>query len=289
MTVAELKRILSECNRSLFGKLFKEPFDEEGFAAVIEEFNGGEPIRCLRYPCFCGTLRGLRALCSDFIEHITLHQPGPKPLKGRVAVGWVLDDDGKTSDDDLDVVVAVGINYGQGPRYLNQNHRVLLCDRTQMRPRLTVAAEAISLNCEGPCPTAPLPREGFHLVAFNFFPWITGQTWSNYNFNAIEEALLLHCCGWSDPLAHLADLLGKLGNAVTHLVFHGANNAVPLLGTAFVRQYPELLERRDQSIPSVQVILCDNLARPSLPVANAVGLCLSQTGDAPEGVMGMEE
>ena len=203
-----------------------------------------------------------------------------------MAVGWVLDDDIETKEEDLPVIVAVGINYGQGEQYLTKPVRWR--DSTQMRSRLKKAGEAFENDQTQDCVFAKLPRR-FHLIAGNFFPWITGLAWGDYHFNGIEEAMLFHCFGFKNPYTSLNELLiGLIGKAVTHLFFHGTNSPVPTLGVQFLHQHPTVLTPTDTG-PSIQVVFSDNLARPHLPISNSVALCLERTGYDEEDVMGLGE
>ncbi len=267
MTTTELHRVLAGLNGDLFNELFDGLVRDPNYAHASMSSN--EAALKSRRACGSGRLRGQPASCRDLSRHIMLTQTGRNLPSGQVAVGWVLDHDTETEKQELPVVVAVGINYGQGATYLNPP--VPWAEPTQMRPRLNEAGLVVQSANTDECSHAGWPS-AFHLVVGNFFPWITVYAWATHQFNGSEEALLLHCHGFDDPYIHLAALLGRLGAEVTHLVFHGTNTPVPLLGTEFVRRYGDLLASQDRPVDT-QVIFSDNLARPGLPVANSVGLC----------------
>jgi hypothetical protein len=285
MTITQLHQILAGLNSVIFHELFDNFTANPSLAWASNTPDGGATLKTAG-ACYGGKLRGQTSSCQDLARLVTLEQTGKEPLKGRVAVGWVLDDDVETKDKELPVIVAVGINYGQGAFYLK--NKVGWRDPTQMRGRLKKASEFIRGPGTDSCPFAQLPRP-FHLVVGNFFPWITTCAWSDYRFNGIEEALLLHCCGFRDPHAFLDALFSsQIGREVTHLFFHGTNTPVPLMGLEFVRRHGALLTSKNRNT-DVQVVFCDNLARPSLPVANSVGLCLERTGYNEKDVMELEE
>ena len=77
--------------------------------------------------------------------------------------------------------------------------------------------------------------------------------------------MLIRCLGHQDPFIHIHDLISKLSDELTAIVFHGANNAVAYLGSVL--------------LPSIgpkpfDVVFCDNLAgAPHPKVTNAVRLC----------------
>jgi hypothetical protein len=114
----------------------------------------------------------------------------------------------------------------------------------------------------------------FHLVAVNFFPWVTRHEWTELNLNAIAEALVLRCWGYDHPAKHIADLIDLIGakkpgtsalaDEIPFVVFHGANCAVPYLALETIG----LLEPGDVS---TNYVFCDNLSLPFPPV-NAVTL-----------------
>ena len=280
MTKARLRSILAGLNSRIFDELFDGLVHDlnPDHASVSSE----EAVLKSLKPCCAGRLRRQPANCRDLARHITLARGGQTLSEGQVAVGWVLDQETADEDQDLKVVVAVGINYGQGPEYLDQP--VPWRDATLMRTRLDKAAGAVQAADSEDCPHMGL-LEAFHLVAGNFFPWITTNAWADHGFNGIEEALLLYCHGFADPHLYLAALLQEIGAEVTHLFFHGTNTPVPLLGTKFVQRHGDLLAPKNRPVDT-QVIFCDNLARPSLPVANSVGLCLERTDRCAQAVLG---
>jgi hypothetical protein len=186
----------------------------------------------------------------------------------------VIDDATERIDEDLPVVLVVGINYGQGEGYLNLP--VPIFDATGLHPKLARVRQFVS---DQGCSAHSL-NEPFHLVAANFFPWITSQPWSSYGFNSIEEAALIFCCGHADPQQYIAELISRIGPVA--VVFHGANNAVPYLGTGVVQQGLGGAPWR-----KFQVVFSDNLAGGRQPgISNAIRLCCL---DASRGTMAVTD
>ena len=283
MTISELRPILAELNGDIFSELFNGLIRDPSYPYASVSSADAVPRR--RKPCCAGRLRSQSVTCRDLARHITLAQEGGNPAQGQVAVGWVLDLDPVTKDQDLPVVLAVGINYGQGASYLNK--RVSWMETTLLRPRLKDAGRIVQEAGTDECPQAHLP-DAFHLVVGNFFPWITTNAWAEHEFNGIEEALLLHCHGFHNPHTYLAALLRDAGAETSHLFFHGTNTPVPILGTHFVGDNSGLLAHPDRLVDT-QVVFCDNLARPGLPLANSVGLCLERAGTREEDVLELPE
>jgi len=143
------------------------------------------------------------------------------------------------------------------------------CGITGMRAKLDQAVDAIA-QCSGSrCVHPEFPKE-YHLVATNFFPWITQQAWSCYQFSAIAEMLLIGCHGFREPFAHIEDICQKLGAKLQGLVFHGANNAVPYMGADFLRTRMA----NEWKAERPDIVFCDNLAGSmNQRVTNAVRLC----------------
>ena len=101
------------------------------------------------------------------------------------------------------------------------------------------------------------------LIATNFFPWLSANMWGDIELNAIEQMLLVYSCGFSDPFFSITDLVGRLNGkgVVPHLVFHGAKNAVPLMGRIAVEKLAKCEFK--------SVVFCDNLAS-GCGISNAV-------------------
>ncbi len=207
-----------------------------------------------------------------------------------MAVGAVIDDESALPlGRDLPVVVAIGINYGQqaGHDYVNDPPKIY--DATGLRPNVRTVVQ--QLNCG-----SVLQKDGvfkYHLVAANFFPWITNKPWQSYGFNSITEEMLVRFYGWrgsevlDGPLEFVRLLLDKLceacaefgaSSSVTHIIFHGARSATAHYGAALVaRQKPLPVNRaplvcaRSQDQTGPHVIFCDNLAPPPRkPLQNAI-------------------
>lgn len=216
--------------------------------------------------CFCGVLRESAVTAADYADHIILMNGGKT---GAVAVGFVIDEATARKEGDLDVVLAVGINYGQGHRYLGSG--VGVTDNTGMRPKLRAAFNAIAGNgkCDLGWSPAGTDEPSYHLAAVNIFPWITRCSWSAHGFNASEEALFIECFNPIQVANHIAAFIEQTAGRGFHaLVFHGARNAVPYFGTEFTKSNSGLLRGH------AEAVFCDNLS-PSYRagVTNAVRLC----------------
>jgi len=257
-----LLSLVEELNRGLF-----QPISTDGPATGKASIRVSEQElrEYTRHPCFCGVLREAPVTADDYVGHIVISHEGDR---GAVGVGFVIDEETRDLKEDLDIVLVVGINYGQGNAYLSTGVPVI--DKTGMRPKLLSAFEAIASNakCE---PDWMLPAEdrSYHLVAVNIFPWITRRSWSAHGFNSIEEALLIHCFSPFDIAQTIGTFIDRTaGEGFRALLFHGANNAVPHFGTVFAKDYEEVLRKE------AEVVLCDNLAPGyGSKVSNAVRLC----------------
>jgi hypothetical protein len=280
MHIQQLEKIVSEWNADALDVLQKKAIPEadrtipaQNIGAVLHLPPASAPTST----CFCGVLRKRPATSADHASIVTLSQTGG--TNARVAVGGLIDSLTRTSGDIGAIVVAIGINYGQGAQYLNWSPQNLF-DDTRMRDRVDAAFQAID---DPKCRTAKcalntdVPKD-YHLVAVNFFPLLTTVPWSELGLNSIQEALLIHCDGFADPVGVLIDLIERLcrGGDDTDRIFvffHGANNAVPYLGAELYRRIqrePDLIE--SGVIKVKEFIFADNLARPR-PIWNAVRLC----------------
>ena len=160
-------------------------------------------------------------------------------------------------DAEKEIVLAIGINYGQG-NYCSWPPVTPLdwMDDTEMRPKIDSLSKCYSRR--GAIGKFPTPGN-YHLIATNIFPFITNLSWSGQELNGIEEAKLLQ-----DYWHWATDLLDTLLPALSpeFLIFHGANNAVPLFGVSYISK--KYLSKS----PRAEVILCDNLARPGTTIHN---------------------
>jgi hypothetical protein len=176
--------------------------------------------------------------------------PGPLPAS--------IDD--SAIDLSREVVLAVGINYGQGHDYCKHPWfppaSVVMMDDTGMRPKIDSLASQWSKSF----PKAKFPKHGeYHLIATNIFPFITGASWAQLELNGIEEAKVLQDY-WTWATTLLDQLVPEL--VPDYLIFHGANNAVPLFGMSYV------LKGYLYCSPRAEIFLCDNLAKPSVKIHN---------------------
>lgn len=218
----------------------------------------------------CGFTKSGMASDCDFVKRWLMLKSGVGVSDSCcVAVGAAIDAEPNINpENDMPVILAVGINYGQdNPETCHYaTHGVPIIDETKLRAKLTDTFER--LHAQACMESGPPAR--YHLVAANFFPWITNKSWSELGLNSIEESALIHSltytgsAGQRDPALVVTLLINELLNAGERfhsVVFHGANNAVPYLGAQTVAFYPELFAHS-------QVIYCDNLSRGK--VVNAV-------------------
>lgn len=245
MKYPDLVKCVREHNNNLF---------PECDTAAKQSPCGDRSPSCINVSELCGQLCGFTNTADDvtqLLDKWLLLQDQSQKTR-RVAVGSVVDI-GSNPQDDLPVVLAVGINYGQGDWYAD--NPVPLEDNTQLRGQAFRTLHQLKIsNC---C----LEDTGsFHLAAANFFPWITKWSWSG--LNSIEEAILLRCAQLYDPVRHVVSLIQKMEPQV--VMFHGANNAVPGLGLKVVEAIPgsERLSRK--------YVFSDNLAPPQRSVSNGV-------------------
>lgn len=257
---------------------------------------------------------------------ITLTSPDDGSARGRVSVGAVLDkrsDPGRTGGsppgDDLPVVLAVGINYGQQQArdYLQRPPGIY--DDTGLRPGLEAVVNGLMQRGHH---ERPLKNGYYHLVAANFFPWITTEGWADCTKSVLTEELLLRYFGWPNPLEFIYALVPELHRlcrdvdrpeqGLTHVVFHGAQSAAARCGVAVVAQLTQEitaagLERvplhrasrpladpshpRGDQWPAPEVILCDNLAppQPDNQIHNAVRLWWDNPNDQLSVLRGLEQ
>jgi hypothetical protein len=202
--------------------------------------------------CFCGLLKRKSQTPIGLARRCLILQSAPTTLHGVLNV---LDKGTQQTNQKIPVVVCVGINYGQVPGSIGSP----LIDDTKMRLHAIGAVQQLTRICQ--CSSAGLPSI-FHLVATNFFPWLSLEEWTDLKINSIEEALLLHCFGFRNPVTLMNQLLITLN---PHLVFfHGAGSCVSSLAMATVRQ-------AGSAGWNDRVIFCDNLSRSV--TQNVVGLC----------------
>ncbi|MFA5265978.1 MAG: hypothetical protein WC378_19325 [Opitutaceae bacterium] len=262
MKADQLQGILDQWNRNTFESLgAREKTQSEKSGAQIFPEAGLEKRRC-----YCGKVTKAELFPGELTH---------KKSGNVLAIGAVFDQKTDNTEDDLDVVVAVGINYGQ---FFGQSCVSMITDPawrdTKMWKRLHHTFTYLDAECfEGEIAQRGLSK--FHLVAVNFFPWITRKEWTDkIKLNAIAEAMVLRCYGFDHPAARIADLVELIGHSspgspncagvVPFVVFHGAGCAVPYLGVETVR-----ILLSPASIHS-NYVFCDNLSRPLPPRNTAV-------------------
>jgi len=265
MKIADLINIVDTFNANTFPGIL--PKSQVSLVASMNSkvviSSGMLPIR----HCFCGqTGKGYTSSKCFVDKCLTLDDPRNPASKCSVAVGAVIDNQIVAPETRLPVILAVGINYGQQSKhfdYVNQN--VPLVASTGMRYRLQRIFHRLRKK---QCPAkAEALDNDFHLVAANFFPWITSEAWSDYDFNSLEQSALIHCCGHACPEEYIVDLASRI--PLHTLIFHGANNAVQFFGGSVVRK---CFEKQDGA--EVDVIFSDNIDDSKRKrVWNAIKLC----------------
>lgn len=262
MKIADLEKIVHANNQKHLSKLLGREVHIQQGKASISPTDLSELVDCFRGK----TSKGFTSKLDLMHRCIQL-----SPTGKCVAVGSIIDDDLHSKEEDLPVIIAVGINYGQGSDYLLGN--VGLLDSTKMRSKLLKVLESLRKEC------ANFPEsKSFHLVAANFFPWITDNSWGEYALNSIEEMALIKCIGHEDPCEHVAELISSLEETapLTAVVFHGANNSVPFLGDALLRSVKSR---------AFNAIFCDNLAGSvGNNICNAISLCSHQSAQQRNGL-----
>jgi len=238
--------------------------------------------------CHCGKFTGQGIFPNEIVHPVS---------NDSLAVGAVLDATPIAPGLDLDVVVAVGINYTQFSKKNGSAAMVGLpaWRAAGMRPRLDLTLTYLDGACFGGTIekrfAGKIPR--FHLVAVNFFPWVTRDQWTQIgrtktgektNLNAIAEALVLRCWGYDHPATHIAGLIDSIAaispgtNALAgdlpFVVFHGADCAVPYLAIETIRML---------ALGNVRTnyVFCDNLTLPGFHLRNAVTLLSPGPGTSP--------
>lgn len=206
---------------------------------IIHGFNGQLKTR-VGAPSLSGKFRGKPI--TDVIDLPAAF--GGKVLSGNKPhqVDAVVDSDTDAVDGLLPVVLTVGINYGQ----VATGHT----RKTRMRSGLK--------NLNGIFPgstgrTALIPSQ-YHLVAWNRFPILSPQPWADYNFNGLEEALVIWRWGYANWPRQTMKLITAIAPQV--VVFHGINNAVPYDGMMLADTI-----RPHATVDYPRVVFCGNLAR----------------------------
>lgn len=216
--------------------------------------------------------RGFTEHCNELsgAENFRRRMLGGGSLRPGVAV--IDSEDANAGDEISKVVIAVGTNLGQikTPAGINAPY-----GNTGMRQKLIRTYQKLSLYelADG------LINGSAALIATTFFPW---KIPSQKRINAIEEMLLLYHCGFSEyrlgnPYAKLSELIatGTHAGITPHLVFHGENTSVPLLGRFALDV--ALVEEDRRS-----VVFCDSLDNDQ-EILNAVLL-----EDAPSRILARE-
>jgi hypothetical protein len=251
-----LQDLVGSENQRLFSTEFKVPLPPP----LVASLDLASLPSCLPRRRFDGTT-SLGPLHSRLQTLITL---APPPGFRYVAVGHVLSDHSKNSGP-LKVLLVVGINYTQGslPPGLPLWTRCGMLRQIQAYlPRIAAldpTFQAVLPSTSG-TPSA-LP---FHIIVSNFFPFLTTKKWSQLRINRLEELLLIREFGFSDPVDHVVQLIGRICPHCLGVAFHGAGNAVPLLAD-IVR---DGLTVRGATLPAM--FMTDNLSVYPLGKPNLV-------------------
>lgn len=274
MTAKELKGLLDSWNQESFGSLERR-LGIHPDVSITNDLNCGAHVYQLaERKCHCGSATRLQ----EFPSQLRHSRSGES-----LAVGAVLDEATENSTADLDVVVAVGINYGQ----FDASVPYAIPDpsdwaKTRMWRRLGLVLQRLDNDClNGQFRErygdifSELGKQDppFHLVVVNYFPWMTQSEWGEISLNAIAESLALRCWGYDQPAVRIKDLIASIAakkpgtsecvGEVPCVVFHGAGNAVPYLALETIR----LLVGKCFT----NYVFSDNLSRQSQPT-NAVAL-----------------
>ncbi|MBX3741232.1 MAG: hypothetical protein KF712_09600 [Akkermansiaceae bacterium] len=263
----DIENILGKFNQQKFRELLEPTTGEQ----VQINGNASQKVQpdtflpCVPGKCFCGLTSKSYKSSTDYLDTCLVLQTPDNRDSGLVAAGAVIDSN--SSDADLPVVLVVGINYGQGSSYLNSS--IPISDDTKMRDRL---GRVIGHLKDNGCPPGHMDDDTeFHLVAANFFPWITSQSWSSFDFNSIEESALIRCWGYKCPIAYIESLFDEFEGAknLEAIVFHGANNATSYLGNCLISR----LRDTGKLDNNLEIIFCDNLAPGFSPrISNGIKL-----------------
>jgi hypothetical protein len=263
MTIDVLRKIVEESNEKYLRPFHQAGREYDGGCVIVESSEKGNLpalngcfANNAQNGCFEGFLRNQRADGKDLEAYLILQDD---TRRGKVAVGTVIDrPTGEIGD--ADVVVAAGINYSQGDNYLrwaiSNPFKSGPFDKTNMRLKLdSVLARLTGTNT---AENSPIPV--YHLVAANFFPWITRLTWREQVRSSIEETLLLRCYGVADPYEHIVDLVTRIqdaagGKTKVSIVYHGAHSAAAHMGGEMTSRLSRHLVAKLDAI-----IFADNLA-----------------------------
>src|ERR1035437_2612141 len=274
MTAKDLQDLLNSWNQGSFESLERRLGISRKASCKIDLSCGTQVYQLPERECHCGRATRLQ----EFPNQLRHSRSGES-----LAVGAVLDEATKGSAADLDVVVAVGINYSQ----FGASVPYAIPDpddwaKTRMWRRLGHVLQRLDKDClngqfgerYGDIFSEVEKQDPpFHLVAVNYFPWMTQSEWGEISLNAIAESLVLRCWGYDQPAERIADLIASIAakkpgtsecvGEVPCVIFHGAGNAVPYLALETIR----LLVGKCFS----NYVFSDNLSRQSQPT-NAVAL-----------------
>jgi hypothetical protein len=142
--------------------------------------------------------------------------------------------DSFSPDGDFPIALVVGINYGQtatSKSIVGKNE-----DRVDYVKHVQKIAQ--SQNRPGE----------YHVVIWNFFPFLTELEWLEDIANRSDEATRIFERGYSDPIEVFSSLIEKLQPDL--IVFHGISSAVPILARIALRRVGR------------QGVLVPNLSRP---------------------------
>lgn len=243
MTAKQLQTTLDAFNQRAFGQL------SHRLQIALSSSNGSFTLPGVRFASSIPP-DNVAGLFSHGRNHLPAILQRPNVNSPEYwAVGAVLDAGLAAPSECSAVRIAVGINYWQ---FNSQPFSPSGWSDTKMRPRLDSAVSACWPSANG--------GSAYHLVAMNFFPWVTDRPWSKIG-NALVEAFALERWGWSDPSAVVADLINSILAAEVDVLvaFHGVNCVVPCSG----------VETRKKLCRPAPCVWTDNLAPPGKKVKTA--------------------
>lgn len=170
-------------------------------------------------------------------SHFNLRLSTSSTTNGCIFIATI-DDNARTPIiKNLPVVLAIGANYGQGPKYITYKTSGKVLDATGMYSN----AKIVVLKSR-------LGKGDFYLVAFNVFPWITPHPWTSpFNRPVRYSASPL---GFHNPTAEVSNLITAIQPDL--IIFHGKE--------VWRDDFLRIMYQTAQANPKTQAFLSDNLS-----------------------------